>query len=149
LTAAHYHVRGVAISVTKEDRSALGAAGDIGVAAAGWLVSSGAPVSLNVNVPVRSGFDSPHELRSATIARTSRGKATLRQVEAEGKLVREFVASGLTGEPDSDSELLRRGYATVTPLSLSLDASQLLVDGQQIEIAVRYPRPSSEFSRQV
>jgi 5'-nucleotidase len=104
-------------------------------------ISSGTPITLNVNVP----NGAPSALRGIRIARlASFGSVQTNITELnEGYVAVEFAELDPHGESDSDATLLNAGYATVTALAPVCEASSIDLDHllQQSELGSLLLRP--------
>jgi 5'-nucleotidase len=115
LTAGNLGLPAIAVSLDTGDPQHWLTAAGIACDAGRWLINSCEPVVLNINVPNLPR----HEIagvRAARLAHFGTVRASF-AAAGEGVLELEWSETGATIEPDSDQGLVRRGYATVTPLA--------------------------------
>jgi 5'-nucleotidase len=129
LTAANFGVSGVAVSIGVGDPYRWETAAELAVAALGWLVEQPPRTVLNLNVP-----NLPREelrgVRAASLAPFGTVRAAL--VESQGGgLQMELAEHGVELPPDSDTALVRSGWAALTSL-VGIRA----VDGPEVTAAV-------------
>jgi 5'-nucleotidase len=114
LAAASLGMSGLAVSLDSEDPQHVGTAATIAGMATNWLVGARKRTILNVNVP-----DVPlAEVRGVRWARLAAvGQRVLRADRDVDEALRvRLTASGLPGDPSTDSTLVAGGYVTVTPI---------------------------------
>jgi 5'-nucleotidase len=114
LTGANFGVSGIAVSIGLGDELRWDTAASLAVAALGWLVEAPAKTVLNLNVP-----NVPiAELKGVRWARLAAfGTARAHLVESpSGALQMELREHGEKLPDDSDTALVRDGYAAVTSI---------------------------------
>jgi 5'-nucleotidase len=114
LTAANFGVSGLAVSIGVGDPYRWETAADLAVAALGWLVDQPAKTVLNLNVPNLPRGE-VLGVRAASLAPFGTVRAAL--VESQGGgLQMELAEHGVELPPDSDTALVRAGWAALTSL---------------------------------
>lgn len=116
LTARTFGLRGVAVSLAPSDPWLWATAAEVGVAAAAWMLERPYPHVLNVNVPALPRRD----IKGVHWADLDEfGYIRVATADVEGQKL-QFVLGRpehSATDPASDSELVRAGYVTMTPLS--------------------------------
>ncbi len=128
LTARTFGWHGVAISTAPGDPWHWDTAAEIAVAVTAWIAAGGGdPTAVNVNVPAAPAAD-VLGLRRASLDRFGHFRVAVAN-DAEQRLAFE-VSSDCDDlpAPDSDTELLRQGYATITTLGPLVGSSAGLPD---------------------
>jgi 5'/3'-nucleotidase len=129
LTAANFGVSGVAVSIDIGDPYHWETAADLAVAALAWLVEQPPKTVLNLNVP-NLPLDELRGVRAASLAPFGTVRAAL--VESQGGgLQMELAEHGVELPADSDTALVKSGWAALTSL-VGIRA----VEGQEIAAAV-------------
>ena len=129
LTAANFGVSGLAVSIGVGDPYRWETAAELAVAALGWLVEQPPRTVLNLNVP-NLARDELRGVRAASLAPFGTVRAAL--VESQGGgLQMELAEHGVELPADSDTALVRSGWAALTSL-VGIRA----VDGPQVAAAV-------------
>ena len=114
LTAANFGVSGLAVSIGVGDPYRWETAADLAVAGLGWLVDQPAKTVLNLNVP-NLAREEVRGVRAASLAPFGTVRAAL--VESQGGgLQMELAEHGVELPPDSDTALVRAGWAALTSL---------------------------------
>jgi 5'-nucleotidase len=114
LTAANFGVSGLAVSIGVGDPYRWETAAQLAAGALGWLVGQPPRTVLNLNVP-NVPLDEVQGVRAAQLAPFGTVRAAL--VESQGGgLQMELAEHGLELPPDSDTALVRDGWAAVTSL---------------------------------
>jgi 5'-nucleotidase len=114
LTAANFGVSGLAVSLDAGDPYRWDTAAALARRALAWLVRQPAKTVLNLNVPDRSLADL-EGVRSARLAPFGTVRAALVESKSGG-LQMELAEHGIELPADSDTALVRAGYAAVTSL---------------------------------
>jgi 5'-nucleotidase len=115
LTGANFGVSAVAVSMGVGDTYHWEAAAAFGAAAIDWLRTAPAKTVVNVNVP-NLPLDEILGVRLARLAPFGTVRAALVEAQGGGGLQMELREHGLELKPDTDTALVRAGYAAVTPL---------------------------------
>jgi 5'-nucleotidase len=114
LTGANFGVSGLAVSIDVGDPYHWETAAELGAAALDWLLEQPARTVLNLNVP-NLPRDEVEGVRAATLAPFGTVRAAL--VESQGGgLQMELAEHGVELPADSDTALVRSGWAAVTSL---------------------------------
>jgi 5'-nucleotidase len=114
LTAANFGVSGLAVSIGVGDPYRWETAAELAVAALAWLVEQPPKTVLNLNVP-NLPRDEVRGVRAASLAPFGTVRAAL--VESQGGgLQMELAEHGVELPPDSDTALVRSGWAALTSL---------------------------------
>ena len=114
LTGANFGVSGLAVSIGVGDEIHWGTAGSLAAAAVDWLVGQPPKTVLNLNVP-NVTLDELRGIRWASLAPFGTVRAGL--VDAPGGgLQMELREHGETLPPQSDTALVRDGYAAITSI---------------------------------
>jgi 5'-nucleotidase len=113
LTAANFGVSGLAVSIDVGDPYHWATAAELAAAALDWLVEQPPKTVLNLNVPNLPLTD-VRGVRPASLAPFGTVRAAL--VESQGGLQMELAEHGVELPPDSDTALVRTGWAAVTSL---------------------------------
>jgi 5'-nucleotidase len=115
LTAANLGLKGLAVSQDWSDEMLWSTAAELAVEALGWLEEAEPRTVLNLNVPNVE----PHEVlgvRWATLAPFGTVRAAIAESSVEGRLQMEFRATDETLPDDSDTALVKAGYAAISSL---------------------------------
>lgn len=146
LTGANMGISGVALSVADADSPQFGTAGEVAIAALGWLAGAPARTVLNVNVPDRP-LDEVRGVRWAELAPFGTVRATLDPV-GDDRLEFALVGTAVELPAESDTALVAAGYVAVTTLTgvragervpVADEVERRLVDGPP-----RHLRPPTE-----
>ena len=114
LTAANFGVSGLAVSIGVGDPYRWETAAELAVAALAWLVEQPPKTVLNLNVP-NLRRDELRGVREASLAPFGTVRAAL--VESQGGgLQMELAEHGVELPADSDTTLVRSGWAALTSL---------------------------------
>jgi 5'-nucleotidase len=114
LTAANFGVSGLAVSIGVGDPYRWETAAELAVGALAWLVGQPPKTVLNLNVPNLSR-EEVHGVRAASLAPFGTVRAAL--VESQGGgLQMELAEHGVELPPDTDTVLVRGGWAALTSL---------------------------------
>jgi 5'-nucleotidase len=113
LTAANFGVSGLAVSIGLGESYHWETAAGLAVQVLDWLVAQPPTTVVNLNVP-NVPLDRVLGVRSATLAPFGTVRAAL--VESNGSLQMELSEHGMELPPDSDTLLVRAGYAAITSL---------------------------------
>jgi 5'-nucleotidase len=114
LTGANFGVSGIAVSIDLGDELLWDTAGTLAVHALEWLVDQPAKTVLNLNVP-NLPLDELRGVRWARLAPFGTARAHL--VESpSGALQMELRPHGEVLPADSDTALVREGYAAITSI---------------------------------
>lgn len=130
LTGANFGVSGIAVSIGVGETYHWHTAGQIAVAALEWLVDEPAKTVLNINVPNVS-LDALRGVRWGRLAPFGTARAHI--VEAPlGGLQMELRAHNEKLPDDSDTALVRDGYASITSI-VGIRATDHVPVAEQIE----------------
>jgi len=137
LTAANFGISGLATSIATGEPSELATAVLLATAALAWLVDAPARTVLNLNVPNLSSAD-VRGVRNARLAPFGSVRAAMAE-SRDGLLQIELTETEVELDPETDTALVKAGYAAVTALvgvraAEDVDASAALAEVLQLEL---------------
>ena len=115
LTGANFGVSGLAVSIGVGDVYEWGTAAELAMGALEWLVDQPAKTVVNLNVP-NLGLAAVRGVRWASLAPFGTVRAALVEAQGGGGLQMELADHDQRLPDDSDTALVRAGFASVTVL---------------------------------
>lgn len=137
LTGANFGVSGLAVSMGVGDVYLWETAAELAMGALEWLVDQPAKTVVNLNVP-NLALDEVRGVRWASLAPFGTVRAALVEAQGGGGLQMELAEHDQQLPPDSDTALVRAGYAAVTVL-LGITAAPASDVADAIELTCLVP----------
>jgi 5'-nucleotidase len=135
LTAANFGISAVAVSIDVGDDYHFDTAGDLGAAVVSWLATQPPRTVINLNVPNVS-LDQILGVRAARLAPFGTVRAAIVE-HRRGRLQLEMRTTGVELAPDTDTAVVKAGFAAVTALAGIREDPEQANPAVELDAAVR------------